>query len=265
MARRTTAVIGAPCWIDILTSDVQRTRDFYTQLMGWTADEPDPQFGGYFSFRKDGVIVAGGFGRQEGMEAPDCWTIYIAVADARATVETARANGAQVFAEAMDVGDLGVMAVLVDPTGAPIGLWQPKAHQGFGIVYEPGGPAWFELHTTQYQRALDFYRSVFGWNLNTMSDTAEFRYSVLQIGEDQLAGVMDDSVFAPQGSPSYWLTYLAVEDTDAALARVRNLGGTVTRDAEDTPYGRLASVTDPTGATLNVMGPNVGAAAPAGA
>lgn len=260
MTRRTQAVIGAPCWIDLLSSDTGRSREFYGQLAGWTADEPDPQFGGYFTFRRDGELVAGCMGRQEGMPAPstDGWTIYLAVEDARKTLETAQAHGAQVAVPVMDVGDLGSMAVLIDPAGAAIGLWQPKQHQGFGIVYETGGPGWFELHTTQYQQSLDFYRAVFGWTTTTISDTPEFRYTLLQQGENQYLGVMDDTVFTQPGAPTYWLTYLAVADTDRAVAQVRELGGTVNREPEDTPYGRLASVADSTGATLNLIGPNAG-------
>jgi len=266
MTRRSTAVIGAPCWIDLLTADPQRSRDFYTKLMGWTADEPDEAHGGYFIFKRDGVMVAGCMGRQEGMQGPpqDAWSIYLAVTDARRTLETATAHGATVAVPAMDVDDLGTMGMVIDPAGAAIGLWQPGVHQGFGIVYEPGGPAWFELHTTQYEASLDFYRTVFGCTLQPM-DTPGFRYSVMQQGEEQLGGVMDDSQFAPAGTPAYWLLYLAAADTDATLAQVRELGGTVTREAEDTPYGRMASVTDPTGATFNVIGPNKAAATPAGA
>jgi predicted enzyme related to lactoylglutathione lyase len=252
-------VIGAPCWIDLLSSDGERSRDFYTGLLGWTATDPDPQHGGYVVFSRDGLMTGGAMARQEGMQGPDGWNIYLAVENARATVELAKGRGAKVIVEPMDVADLGTMAVILDPSGAAIGLWQAGTHKGFGIVYEPNAPAWFELHTTQYDACLDFYRAVFGWTTQAL-DTPQFRYTVLQIGEMQYCGVIDETAYAPADSPSYWLTYFGVEDTDATLRKVRELGGTVTRDAEDTPYGRLASVTDPTGASFNVSGPNVGAA-----
>lgn len=265
MTQRTTAPMGAPCWIDLLTADVEASRRFYTELLGWTAEDPSPEHGGYFSFLKDGAPIAGCMGKQPGMEqAPDAWTIYLAVENARRTVEKAVAKGAQVVVQPMDVDDLGAMALVQDPSGASIGIWQPGRHKGFSTVYEPQAPAWFELHTLRYQACLDFYRDVFGWTLHTMSDTPEFRYSVLVDGEQQLAGVMDDSPFVPEGSPSYWLLYLGAADVDATLARVLELGGTVTRPAEDTPYGRMASVSDPTGATFNVHGPNTGTPAGVG-
>ena len=255
MPRRATAPTGAPCWIDLTTSDTEASRRFYTGLLGWTAEEPNTEFGGYFNFRKDGIRVAGCMGKQPGQQGPDAWTVHLASADARRTVDEAVAKGGTLIVEPMAVADLGVMAAVVDPAGAFVGIWQPGTHPGSGIVYEPGVPTWYELHTTGYDAALDFYRSVFGWSTRPMSDTPEFRYTVVVDGDDQLAGVMDDSAFAA-GSPSYWLVYFGFDDADAAVARVRELGGTITREAEDTPYGRLASVTDPTGARFNIMAPN---------
>ena len=60
----------------------------------------------------------------------------------------------------------------------------------------------------------------------------------------------------PEGVPAHWTVYFGVDDTDAALAKIAELGGTVVRPAEDTPYGRLAAATDPTGAQFKLVGPN---------
>ena len=57
----------------------------------------------------------------------------------------------------------------------------------------------------------------------------------------------------PEGTPSAWAIYFGVDDTDAALERVVELGGTVTQPAQDTPYGRLAQAADPTGASFKLM------------
>jgi uncharacterized protein len=254
-------VNGAPCWIDLMTSDTERSRDFYSQLFGWTAEEPAAEFGGYFTFRKDGVQVAGCMAAttgapQPGSGVPDIWSVYLASADARGTVEVAARHGGQVVAPAMDVGDLGVTALLADAGGAAIGVWQPGKHQGFGVLGEAGAPSWFELQTRDYQATLDFYRDVFGWDTQTVSDTADFRYAALRHGEEWLAGVMDASGFLPQDVPARWSVYFGVDDTDAALVKVADLGGSVLRPAEDTPYGRLATAVDPTGAEFRLVAPN---------
>ena len=41
---------GAPCWIELSSSDVEASRAFYGALLGWTSDDPNPEFGGYVNF-----------------------------------------------------------------------------------------------------------------------------------------------------------------------------------------------------------------------
>ena len=171
-------------------------------------------------------------------------------------VDVAVANGAGVIVPAMDVPVQGTMAVVTDAGGAAIGVWQPAAHQGFGVLGEPGAPSWFELHTRDYDASVRFYRDVFGWDTHAVSDTPEFRYTTLGEGDGQLAGIMDAAAFLPEGEPARWSIYFGVDDTDAALARIMELGGSVVTGAEDTPYGRLAEAADPTGARFKLVGPN---------
>lgn len=256
MPARETFPIGAPCWVDLMTSDTARSRAFYCELFGWTAEEPAAEFGGYFNFSKDGVWVAGCMAQQPGSEMPDVWSVYLTSDDAAKTAEAATANGGQIYSEPMAVGDLGTMAVLADPGGAAVGLWQPGRHHGFGLHGETGTPSWFELLTRDYDAAVGFYRDVFRWDTNAVSDTPEFRYTVQVVGEEQWAGVMDASGFLPEGVPAHWSVYFGVEDADAALARIVELGGAVVVPAEDTPYGRLATASDPTGAVFKLVAPN---------
>ena len=79
MPTRDTAPIGAPCWVDLMTSDTERSRAFYCDLFGWTAEEPAPEFGGYFNFASDGVRIAGCMASQAG-SGPDTWSVYLATA-----------------------------------------------------------------------------------------------------------------------------------------------------------------------------------------
>ncbi|MBF6555354.1 MAG: VOC family protein [Acidimicrobiales bacterium] len=253
MPTRDTAPIGAPCWVDLMTSDAERIKAFYGQLFGWTAEEPRAEFGGYFNYSKDGILVAGCMTSEPESPVRDIWSIYLASDDTRKTVETATANGGQVVAPAMDVGDLGTMAVLVDTGGAAIGVWQPGLHKGFGVLAEPGTPAWFELFTRDYESSVDFYRNVFHWDTHVVSDSPEFRYTTLGEGEGQMAGIMDASGFLPDGVPAHWSVYFAVEDTDAALATIIQLGGSIVAAAEDTPYGRVATASDPNGSQFKLV------------
>ncbi|MGI9120002.1 MAG: VOC family protein [Acidimicrobiales bacterium] len=253
MPLRETAPIGAPCWIDLFTSDPDKSRAFYSQLFGWTAEDTGEEYGGYISFRKDGLSVAGCMRNDGQSGSPDLWTVYLASADARATAEATIANGGQVAFPAMDVMDLGSMAVVTDAGGAAIGVWQPRLHKGFAVLAEPGTPAWFELHTPDYEASVRFYQEVFDWDTHVASDLPEFRYTTLGQGDGSLAGIMDATNLLPAGVPAHWSIYFGVENTDVALARVGDLGGSVVLPAEDTPFGRLAQAADPTGALFKLV------------
>ena len=246
-------VTGAPCWIELFTSDPDRSQAFYRDLFGWTAESAGPEFGGYVNFAKAGHRVAGSMHNDGSQAVPDLWSVYLCVDDADATVAKAAAAGAAVVVPAMQVMQLGSMAVVAGPDNGTIGIWQPGQHTGFGLIGEPGAPTWFELHTRQYEASVAFYREVFGWSTHTMSDTPEFRYTTLGEGESQMAGIMDASAFLPDGMPSQWSIYFGVSDTDAAVEDLVRLGGAVAQPAEDTPYGRIATVTDPTGAMFRLV------------
>ena len=162
MPLRENAPVGAPCWADIFTTDPDKTRAFYGELFGWESEEPNPDLGGYFNFTKEGQLVAGGMRNNGSSGAPDLWTVYLAVENAEATVAVAPEHGGSVEFPAVQVADLGSTSVLGDPGGARVGIWQPGLRKGFGMLNEPGAPAWFELHTREYNAPIAFYRDVFG-------------------------------------------------------------------------------------------------------
>jgi len=256
MPPTTPAPVGAPIWVDLMTSDPARSIAFYGELFGWEAEEPNPDLGGYSNFTKDGARIAGCMINHTEPRTPDVWSVYLCSADAEQTVAAGAANGGEVIVGAMAVHDLGTMGYLADAGGAGIGLWQPGTHGGFERSAEAGAPSWFELLTRDYDAAVAFYQNVFGWKTETMGDTAEFRYTTLQGDSGPLAGIMDASAFLPEGVPAHWSIYFGSDDTDATLARVTALGGAVVTPAEDTPYGRLATASDPTGAHFKLVAPN---------
>lgn len=257
MPTRNHAPAGAPCWTDLWTSDVEGSRRFYAEVFGWEAQEPSPEFGGYFMFTRQGVPVAGAMGDMGDMPASNSWKVYFQTSDIAATLRAAEAGGAQVVVAATPVADLGVQAVLVDPTGAELGAWQPGTFPGFTVTGETGAPSWFELSARDHAAAVAFYRSVFDWEVDVVSDTDEFRYATVQNpeGEGELAGIGDASTSLPEGAGALWTVYWAVDDVAASVARVEALGGSVLMGANDTPYGTIASVTDPTGARFNLRRP----------
>ncbi|WP_122816673.1 VOC family protein [Nocardioides pantholopis] len=244
---------GNPCWIELFTPDPAAARTFYADLFGWEAGEASEEFGGYFMFFHDGAPVAGCMDNDGGRMGPAAWSVYLHTDDVAASLTRAAKNGATVEAGPMQIGDVGHMGFLTDPTGAGIGLWQPLAHPGFVARAEDGAPGWFELSTGDYPAALAFYRDTFDWDLHTLSDTDDFRYTTYGEDEAAYAGI---EAATGLGEPDQWRLYIQVDDTDEATRKALAAGGTQTLAPEDTPYGRCAGLRDPAGVPFLLMGPN---------
>ncbi len=253
MAQPDLTTPGAPCWIDLMSSDPDRATEFYGQLFGWSAEDAGEEYGGYLNLSKDGQYVAGCMRSQPDTGPPNVWSLYLVTDDVNSTADAATTHGSEVLVPVMQVADAGRMAVFKDAGGAAIGAWQADTYKGFDVIGEPGTPNWFELHTRDYASSVDWYKNVFGWDAHVMSDTDEFRYTTLGEGDSALAGIMDASAFLPHGVPAHWSVYFGVEDADAALARIEELGGSVIVPAETTPYGRLAQAADPLGAMFKIV------------
>ena len=139
------------------------------------------------------------------------------------------------------------MALLADPTGAMLCVWEPGESIGAGRVNDPGCLTWNELHTPDPGRALEFYTGLFGWNTEAMDTQGGPSYTIVKVGERSNGGVMD----AQQGEPPNWLPYFAVEGRDQAAEKATGLGARELFRME-MPQGRIAVFSDPQGAPFAV-------------
>ena len=239
-----------PIWADLSSPDLDASKEFYGQLFGWESElMGPPESGDYTIFRSGGKSTAAVMTTMGG-QMPAVWRAYIYVTDAAATTEKARAAGATIFMEAMDVFDNGRSAFFADPTGAAIGLWEPRNMTGADVMFEPGSLAWIELGTRDLDTAKQFYKTVFGWDSKTSE--GEMPYTEWQLDGKSIAGAMP---LGPQqeGVPANWLVYFAVEDVDKSAAQVQELGGSVMVQPMDFPGGRFAIVGDPHGSAFGLL------------
>jgi predicted enzyme related to lactoylglutathione lyase len=162
------------------------------------------------------------------------------------------------------------MAVLADPEGAVLCVWQAREHRGARIVNEPGSLNFNVLNTRDPAVAKRFYGAVFGWTtldlgsgefwtLRAYGDYLEqltpgTRERTAELGaagfEDVLAAIMpiagDDA-----DTPAHWSVTFSTADADATAAKATELGGTVLVAPIDAPYSRLTVLRDPQGATFS--------------
>ncbi len=258
MGLRTSYDEGIPSWIDLMSPDVAGSATFYSKLFGWDAVEQFDDEGNhvYTMFRQGGHDVAG-LGGQFGDMAgrPAVWNSYINTADADATAETAEEAGGSIVLAPMDVMDAGRMAILQDPSGAMISLWQPQQHIGAGVVNGPGAFGWSELLTRDPGAVRSFYEATFDWQLVDQDMGPMGTYTVATFdGERSFAGIMQMPEGVPDEVPNYWTIYLGTDDVDGDCERVGELGGQVVTEPFDIPgVGRVAVVADPQGGVFNLM------------
>jgi len=233
-----------------MSTNVDAANAFYTDLFGWDIQVGPEETGGYGVATKDGKNVAGTMGAPE-LPHPPVWTTYLATEDTAKTCEAITAAGGTVLQPAMDVMDLGVMAVAMDPTGATFGVWQSKAHTGFQLANEPGGVIWNEQLSRDADAAKAFYAEVFGYTYGSMGDDES--YSMIEVDGNTVGGIGAMPEGIPADVPPHWRAYFSVEDADAAAEKAAALGGKVLSAPQDMPYGRHADIADPNGAMLAIL------------
>ncbi len=241
---------GTPCWVDLGVTDIPKARAFYSALFGWEIRDTPPEAGGYVMGEIGGLPVAG-IGQSQG-DMPIFWTTYLATEDADKTAEAIKAAGGQVMMDPFDVMDVGRMFIAVDPGGAFFGVWQARSHTGARRANEPGSLIWSENMSRDFEANKAFYGSVFGYHFGDIGAPG-MNYSTLDIDGRPVGGIGEIGADQPAELPASWGTYFAVADTDAAMARVVELGGRVIAPAWDSPYGRMGVVADDQGAVFSVM------------
>jgi uncharacterized protein len=242
MGERTSYPPGTFSWAELATSDADAAKAFYTQLFGWEyEDNPVPDDQVYSMARRDGHHVAALFSSDQ----PPHWNCYVTVTSADETAQAAKDNGGAVMAEPFDVMEVGRMAVIADPAGAALCLWEPRAHIGATLVNTPGSMTWNDLLTPDPEGAAEFYGKLFGWTTEEIPDAGGYR--TIRNGDRMNGGIMPN-----QDGPPNWLPYFGHEDVDRLVGEIEGLGGTLHNGPVRMPQGSIAVLGDPQGAVFAV-------------
>lgn len=250
---------GSFCWHEIGTRDRAAAKAFYSGVLAWQLEDvpmgPNPE-DLYTMIRNSGGDVAGLY-EMNGPQfenVPSHWMTYVWVDDVAAAVEKAKSLGGSVVVDPMDMPNIGSMAVLADPTGAHVAVFHGTGHQGAakqGPV--AGAVGWNELMTSDVSKAQAFYGAMFGWGVNVQPmPTGD--YAMFRQGEDNIAGMMGMDGPEWEGIPPHWMTYVVVDDVDAAAAKAATMGGAIRVPPMDIPQvGRFAVLADPSGAVFSII------------
>jgi predicted enzyme related to lactoylglutathione lyase len=240
---------GVPAWIDLTTSDPAGAAEFYGALFGWTLAGEEGE-----TYR---LIVSKGR-PLGGVLASDAeiagFGVYLRVRDMDTACAAAADNGGAVVMEPISFGSLSRRALMMDPSGALVGAWEPGSFAGFDADGH-GVPVWFELFTGKLADTATFYAHVFEWDLTAApAEAVGMPYLTHGEGHAAVAGMGKPDWLGPERA-GFWRIYIQVDDVDAVAAKVGELGGKVIAEPGDTAFGRLATCLDPQGAVFQVVQP----------
>jgi predicted enzyme related to lactoylglutathione lyase len=250
--------LGTFCWFELATTNAAKALDFYRGLFGWEAQTtPLPGGGTYTMLSTKGASVGAAFDMNPalGGHLPPHWNSYVEVENVDAQVARVKELGGSILKEPFDVMGVGRMAVLRDPTGGMLSMWQakkPEAPRATIDYRAPGRVCWCELQTRGAGGASQFYSQLFGWRLHSKEGADYIQFFS---GDSPLGGFFElEGKAGLENIPPNWMVFFSTDDVDASAAKVKELGGRVHMPPMDLPeVGRFAVVADPQGATFTLF------------
>ena len=113
--------------VELASTDIDKSKSFYRSLFDWQLKEEDMGGGMTYTMINVGEGTGGGMMTHPVAGAPSAWLPYVLVDDISAATAKAKSLGATVMRDVTEVMGAGSFSIIIDPTGAALGLWQPKA------------------------------------------------------------------------------------------------------------------------------------------
>lgn len=247
---------GRYVWFDLMTTDVSRAKDFYSDVVGW---KTTPWSGGDYEMWSAGETQVGGVMPEPPEERkaghPPSWLAYLGTDDVDATARRAQDLGGKLLLAPKDIPEVGRFAVLADPQGAAFAIFKPAGAGEAPDTHALGTIGWLELNTTDWKAAWAFYSALFGWQKTSSMDMGPELGEYFMFGTDpkEAIGGMSNAAKIMK-APAHWLPYVNVKSADEAARKAVKDGGKALNGPMDVPGGgRIAQCMDPQGAMFAVV------------
>ncbi|MGI5347544.1 VOC family protein [Streptomyces sp. CA-250714] len=260
---------GALCWADLHTPDPAASERFYTAVLGWGYLHAGPAYDhyGYATWQRHMVAGIAPFDPDDGDEddgkdgeAAASWIVFFATEDADALAGRVAAAGGEVTHGPEDFGVLGRPVVAVDPSGAHVGFWQPRAHIGTGLFQGPSALCWAELAVHDTAEADRFYEAVLGVRATEYSAAGEEHYAAFRLPDRRPEGPAAEPVAGrtvlgaeQRDVKPFWMPYFGTRDPKATAGSARREGATVLYEGVNGEGRGVAVLRDPQGAVFAVV------------
>jgi uncharacterized protein len=244
--QKTTA--GAFVWYDLVTTDVAAAKSFYAELLGWHLNDTTRNNKPYVIAQAGGRPIGGIIGIESAPNVGSQWVSYLIVEDLERSVSEAQSAGGRVLVP-VTRAPRGHVAVVADAQGAPVGIARVTLPAQGVADARMGQFFWTDYIATDGASALNFYRRVAGYSVDSTAPLARGTHLILDKGGPR-AGMF----LLPADTTnirSHWLPHVRVADPAALAAKAVQLGGQVLlAPRPDVRRNTLAIVADPTGGAI---------------
>jgi predicted enzyme related to lactoylglutathione lyase len=248
---------GRFVWYELITTDVDAAKKFYSKVLGWGAQDASMPNLAYTFFTVGNAFASGLMGLPEEARkagTPPRWIGYVGVNDIDAAVDRISRLGGAVHIPPTDLLNISRFSIVADPQTAPFALikWLKPRREQLPDLEELGRVGWHELLAADCGAAFDFYGQLFDWK-RADADTGPFgNYHLFSVGGQTVGGMYAKPPLVPV---PLWLYYFNVRDINAAAERVKAGGGQVLEGPVEVPGGNwIARCTDPQGAMFALEG-----------
>jgi predicted enzyme related to lactoylglutathione lyase len=243
-------------WYDLMTTDVEDAKSFYTKLIGWGTTLWNGMGQPYTMWTKGETPLGGVMELPEDARsagAPPHWMGYVLVPDVDATLAQVKKLEGMVLVPGTDIPTVGRFGVFNDPQGAALAVFTPIEEAPGGGPPKAGDFSWHELATSDPVAAFSFYEKLFGWEKTEAMDMGEmgiYQMYKKRGGEFPLGGIFKRPAEMPV---SAWLFYAMVKEVHDSVETVKKLGGQVLNGPMEVPGGDfIAQCMDPQGAMFAI-------------
>jgi len=256
---------GTFIWYELMTTDPDGAKAFYDAVVGWNIDAQSQFPNGYRMIgRSDGKFAGGLLPLNDEMQqhgAHPTWLGYIYVEDVDGSVAAIERDGGKALMPAFDIPNIGRVAMVADPSGAPFYIMkptppanEPEAKSDVFSVDQPQRVRWNELSSSDDDGAVAFYTRHFRWKQESampMGEMGDYRF--IYANGVRVGAIMRKP---PQRPVSTWTYYIGVDDIDRAAEAVTAGGGQILFGPMEIPGGEYSlNGIDPQGAAFGLVGP----------
>ena len=248
---------GRFAWYELMTTDMEAAKAFYTDVMGWGAWEASVPGRPYILFTTGKAVVGGLMGLPEEARSTGvrpAWIGYVGVNDVDDAAGRVERLGGVVHVPPTDVANISRFSVFTDPQTARLALfkWLGAAQEQPAEPDAPGHVGWRELLAADGEQALAFYSELFGWQKADDDIDESATYQLFSAGGETIGGM----VTKPETIPApFWLFYFNAGDVDAAAQRVKAGGGRIVEGPIEVPGGScMVWCEDPQGGVFALEG-----------